>query len=92
MAGLAERAGVALNTVKAAEAGADSRRSTIEELEATFKDHDILFAPGAIGVKMVWAEGLRPESAEVREAVLFALNAQRKSRGQAPFIDLGDEP
>jgi len=69
MAGLAERAGVALNTVKAVEAGADSRRSTIEVLEATFKDHDILFAPGAIGVKMVWAEGLRPESGKGSGAV-----------------------
>jgi len=40
---------------------------------------------------MVWGGQGRPERAEIREAVLAVLNAQRATRGQAPFIDLGEE-
>jgi hypothetical protein len=85
MAGLAERAGVALNTVKAVENGADC--STMQALEDTLKANGVLFAPGRVGVKMVWPNG-RPASREVREAALAVLNADRKAKGQAPFIAL----
>ena len=45
--------------------------------------------PGKVGVKMTW-EGKRPASREIREGVLAILNATRKNRGQAQFIDVED--
>lgn len=92
MAAVAKQTGIALNTVKAIEAGADSRRSTLAALESTFRDEGVLFGSnGGVGVKMDWTpNGGRPSDPRIRGSVLRILNAARKSRGQAPYIDTED--
>jgi DNA-binding XRE family transcriptional regulator len=85
---LAKLAGVAPNTVWAIEQGADYKQSSMAALESALRDRGVLFAGPHVGVKMVWADGTRPASVEVREAVLAVLNASRKAKGQAPFVDL----
>ena len=83
-------AGIATNTVVNIEEGADYKQSSMEALETTLRERGVLFAGELVGVRMVWTEGSRPESAQVREAVIDVLNAQRKADGKAPLIDMGD--
>ena len=87
VAQLAKLAGVAPNSIWAIERGADFKASTMQGLESTLRDAGVLFAPGRVGVKMHWIQG-RPESAEIRAGVLGIINAERKSRGQAPYVDM----
>jgi DNA-binding XRE family transcriptional regulator len=87
VAQLAKLAGVAPNSIWAIERGADFKASTMQALESTLRDAGLLFAPGRVGVKMHWIQG-RPESAEIRSGVLGIINAERKSRGQASYVDM----
>lgn len=86
---LARAAEVAPNSILNIEDGRDFKASTMEALEAALKAEGVLFAPGRVGVRMQW-EGQRPSSRETREAVLSILNASRKAKGQAPFVDCED--
>ena len=86
VAQLAKLAGVAPNSIWAIERGADFKASAMQALES-IRDAGVLFAPGRVGVKMHWIQG-RPESAEIRAGVLAIINAERKSRGQAPYADM----
>lgn len=88
---LAKLAGVATNTVLNIEEGADYKQSSMAALEGALRDRGVLFAGPHVGLRMQWADGTRPENAAVRESVLAVLNAQRKAKGQAPYIDLGEE-
>ena len=86
---LARLAGVAPHTVLNLESGADFRASSMEALESTLRAKGVLFSSkGHVGVKMVWAPGSRPENAQIREAVLGVLNADRATRNQAPFVEI----
>jgi transcriptional regulator with XRE-family HTH domain len=84
VAQLAKLGGVAPNSIWAIEQGADFKASTMQALES---DAGVLFALGRVGVKMHCFQG-RPESAEIRAGVLGIINAERKSRGRAPYVDM----
>jgi transcriptional regulator with XRE-family HTH domain len=87
---LAKMAGVAPNSVWNIEDDKDHKASTMLALERALKDEGILFgAKGGVGQRMDWAQG-RLSDPQIRAGVLAVLNAARKSRGQAPFVDMED--
>jgi transcriptional regulator with XRE-family HTH domain len=85
---LARMTSLAPNTIKGVESGANPMVSTLRVLESALKAQGCLFgANDSVGVKMKW-EGGRPRDPQVRASVLKILNSARKSRGQAPFVDI----
>ena len=82
MAALASKAGLATNTVRAVQAGADSRRSTLESLAGVMAEAGILFLPdGTVVERMTWPNG-KPSDPRVAEAAIAILNADRKRDGK----------
>ena len=88
---LAEISGLARNTVTSIESGAANYRAgTMALLMAMLISKGAVFrADGEVQIRMKWEEP-KPADAAVRAEVLRILNAQRKSRGEAPFVDEGE--
>jgi DNA-binding XRE family transcriptional regulator len=62
VAQLAQFANVVPNSIHAIEKGGDFRTSTMRALEEALTAKGCLFEAGRVGVRMVWATGLRPQS------------------------------
>jgi hypothetical protein len=90
VAQLARLADVAPNSIHGIERGFDFKASTMLALQAALEAKGILFRNGSVCERMVW-EHTPPRDAKVRAGVLAVLNAGRKARGQAPYIDCEDE-
>jgi hypothetical protein len=55
-------------------------------IEAALEAQGMIFENGEVAERIVWVNG-RPASREVRDTAMGILNAGRKARGQAPFVD-----
>jgi len=87
LAKLADKAGVATNSVVAAERGADCRMSTVRALAETMADAGIIFfSDGTCGQKMFWPHG-RPTDPRVVEATLTIINANQRANGRCDYVD-----
>ena len=79
---LATLAGVATGSLNMIENGAEFRSPSMRAIEA----QGMIFENGEVAERIVWVNG-RPASREVRDTAMGILNAGRKARGQAPFVD-----
>jgi transcriptional regulator with XRE-family HTH domain len=83
---LAKLSDVAIGTVNTIENGGEFRSQSMRVIQAALEAQGMIFANGEVAERMVWVNG-RPASREVREAALGILNAGRKARGHAPYLD-----
>jgi transcriptional regulator with XRE-family HTH domain len=89
---LAKASGVSMASISSLENNNDYRSSTARALQEALEAKGAIFLKdGSVAVRMIWEEP-KPTDPRVKAAALAILNAARKSRGEAPYVDLEDGP